>query len=100
MALSASWLIGRDICLLAGSRAAGEELLQSALERLLRNWRRSCSGFRPIGPGSHVIRAPRGPAQVLSWALAGSMSCGVASGRPIAMLSATVPGTRRFGCQG
>src|SRR5215472_1783615 len=30
----------RTAALLAGSRDAGEDLLQSALERLLRNWRR------------------------------------------------------------
>jgi Sigma-70 region 2 len=30
----------RTAALLAGSRADGEDLLQSALERLLRNWRR------------------------------------------------------------
>ncbi len=30
----------RTAALLAGSRTAGEDLLQSALERLLRNWRR------------------------------------------------------------
>jgi DNA-directed RNA polymerase specialized sigma24 family protein len=30
----------RVAALLAGSRADGEDLLQSALERLLRNWRR------------------------------------------------------------
>jgi DNA-directed RNA polymerase specialized sigma24 family protein len=44
----------RTAALLAGSRADGEDLLQSALERLLRHWRRIDGDPEKLRPGHRL----------------------------------------------